>query len=118
MLKIKNAIDALVYASVALGYLLLFATALLVPSWLFVSLTMGTSAYAVCAVAVAMGWKQAYYAVIGLAILVLLVSLPQPSHYAFASGGEVGDFLIFAAGSVMQVLLLVLIPIYLWRVRR
>lgn len=117
-MKIKNTIDTLIYASVVLGYLLLFAAAPIVPAWLFVSLTIGTSTYTVCAVAVALGWTQAYYGIIALAVLVLLVSLPQPDHYAFAAGGELGDFLIFAAGSILQVFLLVLIPIYLRRARR
>lgn len=116
--KLKPAIDALVYLSVLLGILLLYFAAPLVPSWLLVSLTAGEAAYAVCAAAVAMGRIRVYYAVLILAVLVLAASLPQPEHYALASSGQAGPFAIFAAGSAVQVCLLVLIPIYLVRRRR
>jgi hypothetical protein len=105
--------DATIYASVLLGVLLLYAAAPLVPSWLLASLATGEVAYAACAIGVARGLKGAYYAVLVLAILVLAVSLPQPEHYAFATGGHVGPFLIFAGGSVLQACLLVEIPVYL-----
>ncbi len=109
--------DAAIYASALLGLLLLYAAAPLVPSWLIASLATGEAAYAACAIGVARGLRAAYYAIFVLAILVLAVSLPQPEHYAFATGGEIGAFLIFAAGSVLQACLLVTIPIYLMRTR-
>jgi len=109
--------DAAIYASAILGVLLLYAAAPVVPAWLLASLATGEAVYAVCAVGVARGSRAAYYAIFVLAILVLTVSLPQPEHYAFATGGEIGAFLIFAAGSVLQACLLVTIPIYLLRTR-
>jgi len=115
---LKRVMDAAIYASVLLGLLLLYAAAPLVPSWLLASLATGEIAYAACAIAVARGVRGAYYAVIALAVLVLAVSLPQPEHYAFASGGQTGPFLIFAAGSALQACLLVAVPIYLARTRR
>jgi hypothetical protein len=117
-LNIKKTIDVLVYASVALGVVLLFVAGPLVPSWLLASLAAGEAAYAACAVAVAKGHRRAYYVIIVLALLVLAVSLPQPDHYAFATDGEIGAFLIFGAGSVLQVCLLILIPVYLRRTRK
>jgi hypothetical protein len=110
--------DAAVYASVLLGLLLLYAAAPLVPSWLLASLASGEVAYAACAVAVARGFRRAYYGVFALGILVLAVSLPQPDHYSFATSGDIGAFIIFAAGSALQACLLVTIPIYLRRTRR
>lgn len=113
--RLKRAIDTLVYASVLLGLILLVAASGLVPSWLLYSLAGGEVAYAAAALAVARGYRPAYYAVIVLAVLVLLVSLPRPEHYAFATNGQLGDFAIFAAGSVFQVCLLVMVPIYMRR---
>jgi hypothetical protein len=107
--------DGAIYASVLLGLLLLYAAAPLVPSWLLASLATGEVAYSACAVGVARGWRGVYYAVFALAVLVLAVSLPQPGHYAFATGGDVGAFLIFAWGSALQACLLVTIPIYMLR---
>src|SRR5580658_5813444 len=115
MERLKRAIDLFVYGSVALGLLLVLVAGPLVPWWLLVSLVAGEVAYAATAVAVARGYRRAYYVVIVLALLVLVVSLPQPDHYAFASDGQIGAFLIFAAGSVSQVCLLVIIPVYLRR---
>jgi hypothetical protein len=77
----------------------------------------GEFAYALVALAVWRGFRQAYYAVIALSVLVLVVSIPQPEHYAFASSGQTGDFLIFAAGSVLQVCLLIAVPLQLRRTR-
>ncbi len=109
--------DLLIYGSVGLGGVLLFAAAPLVPVWLLGALASGEAAYAVCAVCVARGIRRAYYAVLGLAVLVLLVSLPQPDHYAFATSGDPEAFLIFAAGSALQLCLLVAVPVYLRRTR-
>jgi hypothetical protein len=111
-------VDAEIYASVVLGLLLLYAAEPLVPSWLLTSLAIGEFAYAGCAVCVARGSRGAYYVAFALAVLVLVVSLPRPEHYAFAAEGDVGAFLIFAAGSVLQASLLVEVPIFLRRTRR
>jgi hypothetical protein len=115
MAGLKKAIDSLVYASVALGLLFIYGASTLVPSWLLVSIIVGEVAYAAAAIAVARGFRAAYYAVVVLALIVLVISLPQPGHYAFASDGQVGAFLIFGTGSVLQICLLILIPFHLRR---
>jgi hypothetical protein len=115
MSVLKKVIDWFVYASVVLGVLLVYVANGLVPSWLLVSLIGGDVAYAAAAVALARGYRRAYYAVIVLSLLVLAVSLPQPDHYAFAGSGQIGAFLIFAVGSALQISLLIMIPIYLRR---
>jgi hypothetical protein len=115
MPELRKAVDLLVYASAVLGLLFVYVASSAVPTWLLYSLALGEVAYALAALAVWRGYRLAYYAVMALAVLVLLVSLPQPEHYAFASNGEFGRFLIFAAGSVLQVCLLVSIPLYLRR---
>jgi hypothetical protein len=113
--RLKMAINWLAYSSVALGLVLIYVASSLVPSWLLASLAGGEIAYAATAVALARGHTWAYYVVIVLALLVLAVSIPQPDHYAFASNGQVGAFLILAAGSVLQLSALVTVPAYLRR---
>ena len=116
--NLKSVVDALVYASVVLGGILLIAAAPLVPIWLLASLAAGEVAYLLAALYVARGTWRAYYVVMALAVLVLVVSLPQPGHYEFSTSGQVGAFLIFAAGSALQICLIVTIPILLRRTRR
>ncbi len=115
MSGLKKAIDIMVYATVALGLLFVYVASGLVPSWLLASLVVGEVAYCVAALAVWRGFRRAYYVVVALALLVLAVSLPQPEHYSFATNGEIGQFLIFASGSALQLCLLVMIPIFLRR---
>jgi len=114
---LKRSIDALVCASVALGVVFVYAASSLVPAWLLGAIAAGEVAYALTAVALARGHRWAYYAVVALAVLVLALSLPQPDHYAFAANGQLGPFLIFTAGSALQVCLLVAVPVYLRRRR-
>lgn len=118
MSALKKAVDGLIYATVALGFVLLYETAGVVPGWLLASLFGGEFAYAAASLLVAKRYKWAYYVIFVLAIVVLAVSLPQPAHYAFAATGQVVPFLIFALGGAMQACLLVLIPVFLWRTRR
>jgi hypothetical protein len=116
--SLKKVADGLIYISVFVGLLLLYLASSQVPSWLLASLIIGEIAYAISAVAVARGIRQAYYAIIVLAILVLVVSLPQPDHYAFATQGEIAAFLVFVIGSALQIGLLILVPLYLVRSRK
>ncbi len=118
MTALKKAVDGLIYATVFLGLFLLYEVSGVVPGWLQASLFAGEMAYAISSLAVAQRRTWAYYVIFVLAIVVLAVSLPQPQHYAFFSTGQAVPAFIFAAGSVMQVCLLVLIPLYLWRTRR
>ena len=85
------------------------------PYWLLAAIILGEVAYAAAAYAVSRGYRSAYYAVMALALVVLALSLPQPGHYSFASDGQLGAFLIFATGTALQILLLILAPFYLRR---
>jgi hypothetical protein len=108
-------VNLLVYLSVALGVALLPQLYGLVPSWLFLSVLVGWLAYLVVAVMVAKGRLIGYPLAFVLAILTLTVSLPQPEHYSYVEAGPSlasGTFLI---GSALQVALIILIPIYLYR---
>jgi hypothetical protein len=115
---LRHAIDLLIYPSVALGVLLLLQIYVLVPTWLFYSVLVGWFAYLIIAVAAATGREIAYPLAFVLSVLTLVVSLPQPEHYSFASEGMWTATLTFATGSVLQIALLILIPIYLIKKRR
>jgi len=68
--------------------------------------------------AVATGHKIAYPIALILAALTLFVSLPQPEHYSFVAAGISAASITFVAGSLLQIVLLILIPTYLVRERR
>jgi hypothetical protein len=117
-LNLKRIVDLLIYASVALGAVLLPQLYFLVPTWLFYSVLVGWAAYVVVALAVATGHKRAYWAALILAAVTLFVSLPQPEHYSYVEAGISLASITFIAGGVLQIALLVSIPMYLARERK
>jgi hypothetical protein len=108
-------VNLLIYLSVALGVVLLAQLYGLVPSWLFFSVLVGWLAYLVVAVLVAKGRSIAYPLGFVLAILTLAVSLPQPEHYSFVEAGPSLASGTFLFGSALQLALIILIPLYLYR---
>jgi hypothetical protein len=117
LVGLRRTIDLLIYLSVAVGIVLLIQLYVLVPLWLFLSVLVGWLAYFAVAVLATVGRKIAYPLAFVLSILTLVVSLPQPEHYAYVSAGLSLASSTFIVGSVLQVVLLVLIPIYLYRTR-
>jgi hypothetical protein len=115
--SLRNAIDLVIYLSVAFGLLLVIQIYALVPTWLFYSVLVGWIVYLLVAVAVATRHKIAYPAAFILAIITLMVSLPQPEHYGFVEAGLSLASTTFIIGSVLQVAILLLIPIYLLKRR-
>jgi hypothetical protein len=116
--SLKRTVDFLIYISVALGILLLLQLYSLVPSWLFYSVLTGWVGYLAVALAIATHHDAAYPVALILAVLTLLVSLPQPEHYAYVQAGVSLASATFAAGSVLQIALLILIPVYLLKKRK
>jgi hypothetical protein len=116
--RLKRAVDLLIVLSVALGVVLLAQIRILVPSWLFYSVLTGWFAYLLVAIVALTGRKIAYTFAFVIAILTLAVSLPQPEHFAFASEGMWLATFTFAAGSALQIALLILIPTYLVKERK
>ena len=114
----RRAIDGLIYASVGVGAILLPQIYFLVPTWLFYSVLAGWVAYLLVAVATARHLKVAYPLAFLLSVLTLVVSLPQPEHYSLAKAGMWLEALTFAVGSILQIALLILIPVYLLRMRK
>ena len=115
MAWLRRAANLLIYLSVALGVALLPQLYGLVPSWLFLSVLIGWLAYLVVAVLVAKGRSIAYPLAFVLALLTLAVSLPQPEHYSFVEAGLSLASATFLLGSAIQLALLILIPLYLYR---
>jgi len=118
--SVEKAITWLVYASVVLGVLFLYTIHGIAdfPNWLFYSIAFGEGLWVVCAVAVLRGARWAPYLALVLALITLAVSLPQPTHYTFASTGQFLAFFIFAGGSVIQVALIVAVGLWFFRSRR
>ncbi len=117
MVSLGNVIDSLIYASVLLGLGLLVQLYYLVPSWLFYSVLVGWCVYAFSAVVVSLGFKRLYPLVFVLAVMTLVLSLPQPEHSAYLEAGLSLASLTFVAGSVLQTALIILIPTYYIRKR-
>jgi hypothetical protein len=115
LVSLRGVVDLLIYVSVALGGVLLPQLYGLVPVWLFSSVLVGWLAYVVVAVLAAKGRSIAYPLAFVLAVLTLAVSLPQPEHYSFVEAGFSLASSTFIVGSAVQVALLILTPIYLFR---
>ena len=96
-------VDALIYASVILGAILLIQLYGLVPSWLFYSVFIGWLLYLVVAIGASVGRELAYPSALALSILTLLVSIPRSEHYSVASDGITLGAFTFLAGSAVQV---------------
>lgn len=110
---LNGIIDLFVYLSVSLGLLLLLQTYEILPVFVFRMITIGWSAYLLVAIAVARGNKFAYPGVLVLAFLTLLVSVPQRTHYTLSETGQLLGAFAFLTGSILQIGLLVMVPIYL-----
>jgi len=114
---LKAFADLLIYASIFLGAALLIQLFAIVPVWLFYSVLAGWVAYLIVAVAIAKGLKTAYPLSLVLAILTLLVSLPQPEHYSLVQAGLSPGSLTFIAGSALQVAVILTVSSYLLMTR-
>ncbi len=115
LFSLGRTIDGAIYLSVAWGIVLLPQLYGLVPSWLFYSVLGGWLAYLLVAVLAATGRSVAHPLAFILAILTLTVSLQQPEHRSFVEAGVSLASITFLAGSVLQFLLLILIPVEFWR---
>jgi len=117
LISLRRMIDLLIYLTVVVGVVLLPQLFLLVPTWLFFSVLVGWLAYLAVAVLAAAKRRIAYPLAFVLSILTLGVSLPQPAHYSYVEAGLSLASSTFIVGSALQVVLLVLIPIYLYHTR-
>ena len=114
---LKRTVDVLIYLSVASGIVLLPQLYGVVPDWLFFSVFSGWAAYLVVAILAWRGRSIAYPLALILAFLTLAVSLPQPEHYSIVAEGFSLASTTFIIGSALQIALIILIPILLYRNR-
>ncbi|HKM51446.1 MAG TPA: hypothetical protein VJZ75_09740 [Candidatus Bathyarchaeia archaeon] len=112
MSLLQRAINLFINVSVFFGVLLLLQLWSLVPMWLFYSVLIGWVAYFLTAVAIAFHHQRAYAVAFVLAILTLLVSLPQPAHYEIVRAGVNLAAATFIFGSILQVCIIVMIATY------
>jgi hypothetical protein len=117
MIFLRLVVNVLIYLSVAFGIVLLAQLYGLVPVWLFFSVLVGWLAYLVVGVLAARGRPIAYPIAFVLALLTLAVSLPQPEHYSYVQAGPSLASATFLTGSALQIVLLILIPILVYRNR-
>ena len=100
----------LIYASVALGILLIAQLySLRVSLALLIPLIVGWVVYLILAILVWSGHSSAYLAALILAIVTLAVSLPQPEHLSLAEAGATLASITFILGSILQLGVIVLI---------
>ncbi|MEM3684730.1 MAG: hypothetical protein QXT39_03605 [Conexivisphaerales archaeon] len=118
LIAYKTLLDYSIYLTVLLGPLLLFQVYGLVELWLFSSLFVGWLLYIVAVVLIATNRAVGYALAFVLSLLVLATSLPQPEHYTFFSAGDLLAGVTFVIGSVLQLIILVLSPIYIFRLRK
>ena len=117
-LNVRRITDLFIYASVALGVILLAQLWFLVPVWLFYAVVLGWIAYFLSALAIMRGYEEAYRVAFVLAILTLLMSLPQPEHYAFVSEGINLASVTFVVGSLFQLCIIMLLAVHFLRKRK
>lgn len=106
---LEKVIDALVYLSVALGVGLLVQVYGLLPAGVFFTILGGWFAYLIAAILLWRGHTKVYPVILVLAVLTLLVSLPQPAHFALVSSTQILAASTFIVGSAFQICLIVLI---------
>ena len=110
--QLRQLINWAIYLSVVLGVLFIAQISGIVPQQMVYALLTGWIAYLFTAIAVAAGRREAYTAAFILAIITLLVSLPEPRHYALLSSVNPVPGLTFLSGSALQIILLGLMSIY------
>lgn len=116
--RLRLAIDALVYLSVLLGAALLVQAFNQLPPGVAYAILGGWLVYILAALLVLRKVRFAYPLVMGLAVLTLVVSVPQPEHYALLDSGQILAGATFLLGSAAQVCLIILIPVYFLRNRK
>ena len=111
MTFLRRLTDLLIYVSVVFGVVLLLQLWFLVPRWLFYSVLVGWVAYFFTAVAIVRHHEGAYKVALVLAILTLVVALPQPEHYKFVSEGFSLASITLIVGSVLQLCIIMLLAV-------
>ncbi len=112
MTRTGKAIQASVFLSVILGILFLVQAYNVVPSFVFEFVAVGWVLFVIDGVLTFLRPRESYALALVLAILALGSSLPQSSHWAFIGNGDILPAFTFLAGSVVQVVLIILVVYY------
>ncbi|HME18852.1 MAG TPA: hypothetical protein VKF15_03845 [Nitrososphaerales archaeon] len=118
MFSSGRAIQGLVLFSAVLGVAFLWQVNGLLPPFVFDFLATGWVLFLVDGALTFIRPRASYAMAFVLALLALISSLPQSAHYAFIAEGAVLPSVTFVAGTLAQVLLLVLVPFHFLRAKR
>ncbi len=118
MVQTGRAIQVLIVASSFLGVALLIEINSVVPPDVFDFVAVGWALFVVDGVLTFVRPVISYYLGLVLAVLALSASLPQSAHWAFIENGLLIPSAIFVTGSAFQVLIIVLVVYYSFKMRR
>ena len=111
-------IQLVVLFSTLLGILFLIEVYGLLPSDVFLFVTVGWVLFVIDSILTFTNPRVSYGMAFALALLALASSLPQTAHYAFVENGVLLPAITFILGTVAQVSLLVLVPYYFLKQKR
>lgn len=74
-----------------------------VPQWLATILLMGFTGFVAATALAARGKRIGYWVGLVLAVLVLLVSFPDPDHQIFLRTGRIIESTILITGNILQI---------------
>lgn len=106
-MSIGRLIQSTIIFSAALGAVFLYVVYGSVPSFLFEFLFVGWALFVLDSALTFVRREASFYLGAVLAVLALGSSLPQSAHYEFIESGQVVPSVIFVAGSLAQVLILI-----------
>ena len=117
MASLGRAVQALIIFSALLGAVFLVEVYGNVPMLLFEIVAVGWIFFVADSIMTFVRPRVSYMMGFALALLTLLGSLPESSHYAFLAQGEYLQGATFILGSGAQFALLVLVPYYFYKHR-
>ncbi|HZW85263.1 MAG TPA: hypothetical protein VFE91_05115 [Nitrososphaerales archaeon] len=118
MNRTARAIQGLILFSVLLGPVFLWQVYPLLPPEGFDIVAVGWALFVIDAVMTFLRLKPAFYLGFVLALLALGSSLGETEHYVILQSGQLLPAATLLLGDGAQVLLIILVPYYLWRERK
>lgn len=107
--SVGRTVQALILSATVLGVGLLFEIQPLVPAAVFDTVSVGWVLFVLDSVLTFVRPVPSYYLGLVLSVLGLSSSLTESAHWAFIQEGQLVPSTIFVAGSVIQVLIVVLV---------
>ena len=113
MIRTARVIQALIIASTLLGIALLFEIHSVVPPFVYEIVSIGWICFAVDSFLTFVKPTTSFCVGLVLSLLGLSASLPQSTHWEFIQEGLIVPSAIFIAGSIMEVMIVMLSAYYL-----